>query len=450
MAKFAASVVDGDMVDVYLKKGEKTPGYKETEDTLYMIRESSTGIKYLYVEKILEDKTIFVFDLDTEDSAGFNPGDESEVGNAFKPYIPNLLNGNPIAPIESNETFGWLITATYPIKDSSGNTVAYAGADVSMEYISDYIKDFLLKSLLVFTAFFVLFLGYAIWASGYYVVYPISSMTKYVRDFIKSERDQVSLDSNVKKMRELDVHTGDDVEELYKAICEMEANMAEQMRELRHYSDATTKMQNGLIITMADMVENRDSDTAAHIQKTAAYARIITEGLLKNGYYAEKITPQFITDVTTSAPLHDIGKISIPDAILNKPGKLTADEFEIMKTHATAGMKIMEKAISTTHGESYLKEARNMAAYHHERWDGKGYPEGLHGQVIPLSARIMAVADVFDALVSERVYKPAFSFEKAVEIIKEGSGTQFDPKCVEVFIKELPQIRAVQKTYQGM
>ncbi|MBP5184919.1 MAG: HD domain-containing protein, partial [Lachnospiraceae bacterium] len=150
-----------------------------------------------------------------------------------------------------------------------------------------------------------------------------------------------------------------------------------------------------------------------------------------------------------SAPLHDVGKINIPDTVLNKPGKLTDEEFEIMKTHTTAGKKIMERAISTLSGENYLKEARNMAAYHHERWDGKGYPEGLAGEVIPLSARIMAVADVFDALVSPRVYKPAFPVEKALQIIREGSGTQFDPKCVEVFMDALPEVMVVLKRYHG-
>jgi HD-GYP domain-containing protein (c-di-GMP phosphodiesterase class II) len=132
---------------------------------------------------------------------------------------------------------------------------------------------------------------------------------------------------------------------------------------------------------------------------------------------------------------------------LNKPGKLTDEEFEIMKTHTTAGKEIIEKAISTVKGGSYLKEARNMAAYHHERWDGKGYPEGLHGEVIPLSARIMAVADVFDALVSPRVYKPAFPIEKAIEIIQDGAGKQFDAKCVEVFLDSLPEVRVIMKKY---
>ena len=149
-----------------------------------------------------------------------------------------------------------------------------------------------------------------------------------------------------------------------------------------------------------------------------------------------------------SAPLHDVGKINIPDSVLNKPGKLTDEEYEIIKSHTTAGRMIMEKAISTVEGENYLKEALNMAAYHHERWDGRGYPEGLHGEVIPLSARIMSVADVFDALASPRVYKPAFPLDKARSIIREGAGTQFDPKCVEVFLEALPEVKAILQKYQ--
>ncbi|MBE5827327.1 MAG: HD domain-containing protein [Butyrivibrio sp.] len=449
-ARFAASVVDGDMIDEYITGGRRTPGYEQTEALLYKIRDSVTGLKYLYVIRVTRDSICYVFDLHSGDFPAMEPGDEVPVEDYFKPYMDSFLEGREIEPIESDNLSGWVMATYYPIKDSSGKTVAYAGADSSMILMSDYTREFLLKIFLIFSGFFVLILGYGIWNSGFYLSYPITSMTECVQEFIDSDRDQKNLDDNVKKIRALDIHTQDDVEDLYKAICEMEANMSEQMRELRHYADATSKMQSGLIITMADLVENRDSDTAAHIQKTAAYVKIIVEGLKRKGYYAEKITPSFENDIVNSAPLHDIGKIHIPDAILNKPGKLTPEEFEIMKTHTTAGMNIMEKAINTTRGESYLKEARNMAAYHHERWDGKGYPEGLHGQVIPLSARIMAVADVFDALVSKRIYKPAFSFEKALEIIQEGSGIQFDPKCVEAFMDSLTEVRIVFKTFQEM
>lgn len=229
----------------------------------------------------------------------------------------------------------------------------------------------------------------------------------------------------------------------------MESDMADQYREIRRYSDNVLKMQDGLITLIADMVEDRDSDTGYHIQKTASYVRIIMDGLKSKGYYAEQMTPQFIEYVVKSAPLHDTGKIKISDAILNKPGRFTPEEYEIMKKHAVYGKEIIDKAISTVEGESYLREASNMAGYHHERWDGKGYPYGLKEEEIPLSARIMAVADVFDALASKRVYKPAFPLDEALRIIEEGKGTQFDPKCVEVFLEAASDIEAVLREYDS-
>ncbi|MBR1440538.1 MAG: HD domain-containing protein, partial [Lachnospiraceae bacterium] len=334
-----------------------------------------------------------------------------------------------------------------PVKNEKGKTACYVGADVSLDYMADYIKDFLVKVILILAGFFILIIYYSIWSTERYITYPISSMAVSVDHFSKAGEDQEVLDANVKEIRALDIHTGDEVEKLYQAICRMTLYQAEQMRSLRRLSESTAKMQDGLIVSMADMVESRDTDTGAHVQKTAAYVKIIVEGLKRKGYYAEKLTPKFISDVERSAPLHDVGKIHVSDKILNKPGPLTEDEFEAMKTHTTMGKKIMENAISTVQGENYLKEARNMAAYHHERWDGAGYPEGLHGEVIPLSARIMAVADVFDALTSPRVYKPAYPLEEALAIIEEGSGTQFDPKCVEVFMDSLTEVKVVLKKY---
>ncbi len=447
--KLAARVIDGDMVDEYIRHGKSAPGYRETESMLYSIRENSRGVKYLYAVKFEEDGCYFVFDLDSDDQTAYQPGDMIEFEDAFRPYLSKLFAGEEIPSIESNDISGWVLTSYTPVKNSQGRTVCYVGADVSMYYLSDYMRDFSIKTILIFSGFFTLVLGYGLWISRYNLIYPIGSMTKSTKEFVVSGDDQVAFDNSVRAIRELDIRTDDEVEELYKAICKMSADMAEKVRSVRHYAAATAKMQNGLIITMADMVENRDSDTGAHIQKTAAYVRIVLDGLRRKGYYAQKITPNYISDVEMSAPLHDVGKINIPDKILNKPGKLLPDEFEIMKTHTTAGKKIIEKAIATLQGENYLKEARNMAAYHHERWDGKGYPEKLHGEVIPLSARVMAVADVFDALTSPRVYKPAFPLEKALDIIREGSGTQFDPKCVEVFMESLDEVKVVLRKYNG-
>jgi response regulator RpfG family c-di-GMP phosphodiesterase len=216
-------------------------------------------------------------------------------------------------------------------------------------------------------------------------------------------------------------------------------------------NEKINKLQNGLIMVLADMVESRDENTGDHVRKTAAYVNLIAQELRKAHIYEDQLTDEFIRDVVNSAPLHDVGKIHIPDAILNKPGKLTDEEFEKMKTHTTAGSDIITKAMSMVSdtSSSYLEEARNLAHYHHEKWNGKGYPEGLKGEEIPLSARIMAVADVFDALVSRRSYKDPFPFEKAMDIIREGSGSHFDPNIAEVFIKASDEVRRIMNTYMG-
>ncbi len=447
-ARFAASVINGDRIDEYIKKGSSSDDYNETKKMLYGIRGASTGVKYLYVVRIEDDGCRFVFDLDSDDSPAYIPGEKVEFEEAFLPYLPKLMAGEEIEPIESNDLSGWVLTVYYPVRNSMGITTAYVGCDVSMSYLSDYVKTYLLRLLLVFSGFFVLILGYGLWFSDYSFIYPIGRMVSSVGSFVENNGEQDKLDENVRNMRRLNIRTADEIERLYDSICKMATDMAEQMRSVRHYAEATAQMQNGLIVTMADMVESRDSDTGAHVQKTSEYVRIILEGLKRKGYYAAKLTPKYMADVEMSAPLHDVGKINIPDAVLNKPGKLTDEEYTIMKTHTTAGKLIMERAINTVKGGSYLKEARNMAAYHHERWDGKGYPEGLHGEVIPLSARVMAIADVFDALASPRVYKPAFPLDKALSIIEEGAGTQFDPKCVEVFMENLDEVKEVLRKYQ--
>ncbi len=166
------------------------------------------------------------------------------------------------------------------------------------------------------------------------------------------------------------------------------------------------------------------------------------------GIYSGILTEEYIGDVFKSAPLHDIGKIKIPDSILNKPGKLTPEEFDIMKKHSEYGGEVIDELIESLTEASYLEIARDIALYHHERWDGSGYPKGLKGEEIPLSARIMAVADVFDALVSERVYKKAFSFEKAMEIIREESGTHFDPRIVKAFVAVEDEVRETAEKLQ--
>ncbi|MCR4909616.1 MAG: HD domain-containing protein [Lachnospiraceae bacterium] len=446
-ANLAASVIDGDRVDEYLRKKGDMEDYRETKQLLEKILSRSPEVDYLYVYKIEEDGCHVVFDIDTDKAPAAETGSVIPFDEGFADQIPELLEGKEVEPVITNDKYGYLLTFYQPVYDSEGRCVCYAAADAAMEKLNTYERSYLTEIISVFSGFFIILCTVVVWLVDYHLIIPINSFADSM-DRISSVSDtQEQMDENVKIFRSLGIHTGDELEKLFLSVCRMTRNQAEQMRSIRRLSDSTAKMQDGLIITMADLVESRDSDTGAHVPKTAAYVKIIAEGLKKKGYYIQKLTPKFMSDVVRSAPLHDIGKINIPDAVLDKPGKLTDEEYEIMKTHTTAGRRIMENAINTVDGDNYLKEARNMASYHHERWDGKGYPEGIHGEVIPLSARIMAVADVFDALTSPRVYKPAFPLEKALAILEEGKGTQFDPKCVEVFMDALPEIKVILRKY---
>ncbi len=451
-ADFAATNSDADRMNDYFLSMEKISdctetNYQYTNTLLMSFLKNTTYVDHIYIFKVTVDGFRLIFSTDEEDQSKSYIGDVIVLGSVGQEQIDSLVSGNTPSSVMTKENFGYHYWSFQPVFDNNNKVVAYAAADASMYYMADYMRNFIVQVILVFAGILVLVIGCALWVINYGLIYPVKSMTACTYGFIEDDYDQKVLDDNVRKLRSLNIHTGDDIEELYNAICKMAKTMVEQMRDVRYYSESTAQMQNGLIITMADMVENRDSDTGAHIQKTAEYVRIILKGLKNKGYYAEKLTPKYMRDVEMSAPLHDVGKITIPDAVLNKPGRLTDEEYNIMKTHTTAGKHILEKAINSVQGGNYLKEARNMAAYHHERWDGRGYPEGLHGEVIPLSARVMAVADVFDALSSPRVYKSAFSLEETIKIISEGAGVQFDPKCVEVFLESMDEVERVYRKY---
>jgi len=197
---------------------------------------------------------------------------------------------------------------------------------------------------------------------------------------------------------------------------------------------AVHDIHNATISVIAQMVEDRDKITGRHVERTQIYLKLLIKELIRTGLYREETKGWNINLLIPSAQLHDVGKIGISDIILNKPDKLTDAEFEKIKNHCTNGEKIIDRIISKTKDDGFLHHAKIFAGYHHEKWDGTGYPRKLSGQNIPLEGRLMAIADVYDALISERPYKKPMSHDKAVEIIQKDSGTFFDPKLVEVFL----------------
>jgi putative two-component system response regulator len=197
------------------------------------------------------------------------------------------------------------------------------------------------------------------------------------------------------------------------------------------------------IFAMAKLAESRDPETGSHLERVRSYSSALAKELGSREKYRGIVTPAFISMIYQTSPLHDIGKVGIPDYVLLKPDRLDEEEFEIMKTHTRLGAETLESVLMNHPGGDFLKMARDIAGCHHERFDGKGYPEGLVGENIPLAARIFSVADVYDALVSRRVYKAAFTHDVAVNIILKGCGTQFDPDVVESFTHLQPEFQRI-------
>ena len=196
-----------------------------------------------------------------------------------------------------------------------------------------------------------------------------------------------------------------------------------------------TSMQENVIRAIAELVETRDVETGTHVKSTAFYAKLIADGAIIESLHSDIIDDDFACLIQKAAPMHDLGKIAIPDAILQAPRRLTDEEFKIMQQHTIEGAKVIDRIYIDIETPEYIQCASNIAKYHHERWDGKGYPEGLTANNIPIEARIMAIADVFDALVSRRCYKDAYPISEAFDMIEQGSGTQFDPDFVFIFLK---------------
>ncbi|MCK4601843.1 MAG: response regulator, partial [Phycisphaerae bacterium] len=199
------------------------------------------------------------------------------------------------------------------------------------------------------------------------------------------------------------------------------------------------------IFAVAKLAESRDPETGAHLERVRSYSKLLAQELSQQEKFADSIDTDFIRLIYLTSPLHDIGKVSIPDHVLLKPGRLDDREFEIMKTHSEHGAATLDSALQHYPEAAFLRMARDIAAYHHERWDGTGYPTGRAGPDIPLCARIFAVADVYDALISKRVYKEAFTHDVAKNIIMEGSGSQFDSDIVEAFLRREADFQAISK-----
>jgi len=220
----------------------------------------------------------------------------------------------------------------------------------------------------------------------------------------------------------------------------LEGLVAERTRQIEKAKDAVT-------YSMGALAEARDNETGNHLKRTQYYIKVLAENLALTPDHADKLTAKIIDMLVRAAPLHDIGKIGVPDTVLKKSGKLTPEEMSEMQNHTQYGRAALVKAERDIGATPYLEMAKQIAYCHHEKWDGSGYPEGLSGVNIPLPARLMAIADVYDALISKRYYKEAYTHEAAIEFIQQHQGSYFDPRIVEVFVKNSNEFRDIANRY---
>ena len=431
-ASLMAEELDPEKVNEYISAGEGVPGYTDVEAGLEQIRESYPDIRYMYVYRIEPDGCRVVFDLDTEDTPGAEPGELIPFDESFSPYIGDLLDGKAVGPVVTDDTFGWLLTVYRPVYDGNGNCVCHTAVDISMGKLTDTAVSYAVRMISLFSGFLILILAIVLTFTKKSVTDPVNLISGAMSRFLPGSQEERR--KSLEELEDADIHTGDEIETMYRASVKTMKNCVEYIDRINEQTEKMNRAQDGLITVLADVVESRDSCTGDHIRKTSAYVALILNEMKKRGTYGEVLTDEYVQSVIRSAPLHDVGKVQIPDAILNKPGKLTDEEYEIMKSHTLRGTNIIDAAMEIVPDPMYLKETRSIARHHHEKWDGTGYPDGLKGEEIPLSARVMAVADVFDALVSERSYKKGMPCEKAFGIIEEGSGTYFDPSVVEAFL----------------
>ena len=444
ITNIAATLINPDRIDEYIKYNKKDAEYNDILMHLETIAKSHGDIKYVYVIRMTPNGYEVVFDADIGDDNTWYPGEIIPFQKDFEPYINQALRGEDIEPLVINDQYGWLLSIFKPVENPrTGDVVCYSCVDIRMSHIQEDENNFLAKVIALFVGFFVMVLAVFMWLTDYCVIYPINAMSMAAKtmafDLSGAERQ------GVEKIKRLGIRTGDEIETLYLALVKESEDIVRNIADIEEQKDTINTMQNALITVLANMVENRDKFTGNHVKNTAAYAKIILDELKKDEKYKDIITDDYEYTIINSAPLHDVGKIQIPDSLLNKNGKLTDEEFKQMQNHTLAGQNIIDEAANMVKDPSYLNEAKNLAAYHHEKWNGTGYPYGLKEDEIPLSARIMAVADVFDALVSKRSYKPGFPIEKALDIIREGAGTHFDPEIAKVFLGAEEKIRKVAK-----
>ena len=343
------------------------------------------GVKYAYYFRVVGDKVQYIVDNDLDEKTRVGVDTEPEELSSFIDLTPTL-EGKANVTQFGEYAKGWegLISAYAPIFDGNGSVAVICAVDIDDRNLLEMHAMERRLVVIKLLAFIVLYV------SGYFCIKNMNRMV----EFKTSE---------------------------------------------------VVKLRNAIMHGVANMVESRDSGTGEHIERTQHYLRALIDSLSKIGLYQKEMKEWNVELMIESSQLHDVGKIAISDSILNKPGSLTKEEFEIMKKHVESGITIIERIEQDASGTDFLRYAKIIAQTHHEKWDGSGYPKGLAGNDIPLPGRLMAIADMYDALTSSRSYKDPYPPEEAARIIREGRGTNFDPILVDAFEQVADQFASIAR-----
>jgi len=436
-ATAVTQVIDANEVNLWLSHKEEireTPtmfGYSNTFDGLASIKATN--------ERVLD---VYVFTPDGKTVLDLNQGVTflgSDTAHQYE-YEEFMERGLSDEYFTHQGEHGYFLSYYCPIIDGSGNTVAYAVANIDASKIRIQVMSSVVRILS--TEAFVFLIGGAvlIHTIRYFFIVPVKIVDAEIRAY-EAIGPKKWLTSKARKGL-VKLRGKDEISNLSSLSHSTMDLASESILKIEEQTAKLIATQKGVVFALAEIIESRDKCTADHTTRTSQYSSMIAKELVKEGKYTEILTDEYLEDFAIAAALHDVGKIKIPDAILNKPGKLTQEEFEVMKEHTLEGEKIIELALKGIGVPSeYLTTARQVSGGHHERWDGTGYPRGLKGEETPLCARIVAIADVFDALTCRRPYKEPWPFEKAVATIQEESGTHFDPELVNAFMAIKDQIK---------
>ena len=420
-ARSAAYILYNMPVEKYLKYG-KDEQYREQFNLLRALCQSA-GLKYLYVyvPDFEHNKLTTIFYLDGLQGDNVHDRDLGKVINwQFNPLEIDAYKGIP-----SNKVFiienqmGHTITKYAAVFNSKGKPIALVGADLDYNKVTKKIMNNIIFTLsFIFACLFVIWSVFILILEKVFIK-PVMKISKRMATFIQNKQ---------KPFKPLKVKSKDEIGIMAQSFNKM-------VLDINSYIKRITDTQMETIFSLAKLAQSRDDDTGRHLERVQQYCRVLSEQLAQNSPYSTQIDKQFIDNLVNASTLHDIGKVGVSDLVLLKQGKLTDEEFEQIKKHTIIGYETLKQVHSTFGTNAFIEMGMTVALSHHERFDGKGYPYGIKGEEIPLAARIMALADVYDALSTKRVYKPAFDQEKCVEIIKEGKGTQFDPVIVDAFLE---------------